>query len=188
MLFTFPSRYWSTIGHRLVFRLGRWSCPLQPGFLVSRPTQVTAPDPTSRYAYGALTRSGPAFQPGSASDSRDPTGRQTPPDDPSYPDEATAAAFCAPPVWAPPRSLAATGGITRLFPSPRGTEMFQFPRFASQWLCIHHHDDRASPRPGCPIRRPGDPRLRAAPPGFSQLATSFLACLCPGIHRAPSLA
>ena len=34
-------------------------------------------------------------------------------------------------VWALPRSLATTGGITKLFSLPRGTKMFQFPRFAS---------------------------------------------------------
>ena len=34
------------------------------------------------------------------------------------------------PVWALPRSLATTGGIIRLFSLPRGTKMFQFPRFA----------------------------------------------------------
>ncbi len=48
-------------------------------------------------------------------------------------------------------------------------------------------DDRASPRPGSPIRTPGDQRSLAAPPGFSQLATSFFAVLCLGIHLAPLL-
>ena len=33
-------------------------------------------------------------------------------------------------VWALPRSLATTGGIISLFSLPRGTKMFQFPRFA----------------------------------------------------------
>jgi hypothetical protein len=45
VLFTFPSRYSFAIGHRLVFRLGRWSCQLQPGFLVSRLTQERIPGP-----------------------------------------------------------------------------------------------------------------------------------------------
>ena len=40
MLFTFPSRYWFTIGCQVVFSLGRWSSQIQTGFLVSRPTQV----------------------------------------------------------------------------------------------------------------------------------------------------
>ena len=38
VLFTVPSQYWFTIGHRVVFRLGGWS-PLVPcGFLVSART------------------------------------------------------------------------------------------------------------------------------------------------------
>ena len=39
VLFTFPSRYWCTIGRRGVLRLGRWSSQFQTGFHVSRPTQ-----------------------------------------------------------------------------------------------------------------------------------------------------
>jgi hypothetical protein len=39
VLFTFPSRYLSTIGHQGVFRLGGWSPHLQTGFHVSRLTQ-----------------------------------------------------------------------------------------------------------------------------------------------------
>ena len=35
-------------------------------------------------------------------------------------------------VWALPRSLATTGGITDLFSLPPGTKMFQFPGFASR--------------------------------------------------------
>ena len=39
VLFTFPSRYWSTIAHQGVFSLSRWSSILPSGFLVSRRTQ-----------------------------------------------------------------------------------------------------------------------------------------------------
>ncbi len=39
MLFTFPSRYSSAIGHQVVLRLGEWSPHLQTGLHVSRPTQ-----------------------------------------------------------------------------------------------------------------------------------------------------
>src|SRR6056297_3784058 len=38
VLFTFPSRYFFTIGHQVVFSLGRWSSLLPTGFLVSRGT------------------------------------------------------------------------------------------------------------------------------------------------------
>ena len=47
MLFTFPSRYWYTIGLMGVFSLAGWSRRIRAGFLVSRVTQDTA---TSRHA------------------------------------------------------------------------------------------------------------------------------------------
>src|SRR5512138_194332 len=40
VLFTFPSRYWFTIGQRLVFSLGRWSSQIPTGFHVPRGTRV----------------------------------------------------------------------------------------------------------------------------------------------------
>ena len=42
VLFTFPSRYFSTIGHQVVFRLGGWSPRLLCGFHVSADTLDTA--------------------------------------------------------------------------------------------------------------------------------------------------
>ena len=38
VLFTFPSRYFFSIGHQVVFSLGRWSSLLPTGFLVSHGT------------------------------------------------------------------------------------------------------------------------------------------------------
>jgi hypothetical protein len=46
VLFTFPSRYWFTIGHGRVCSLGGWSPQIPTGFLVSRRTQV--PEPHAR--------------------------------------------------------------------------------------------------------------------------------------------
>ena len=43
MLFTFPSRYWSTIGLSVVFSLAGWSPLFPAGFLVSCGTQVPPP-------------------------------------------------------------------------------------------------------------------------------------------------
>jgi len=54
VLFTFPSRYLSTIGLQVVLRLGRWSSQLPPGFLVSEGTQELH-RPVSTFAYGGLT-------------------------------------------------------------------------------------------------------------------------------------
>ncbi len=38
---------------------------------------------------------------------------------------------------------------------------------------------------GFPIRISADQSLFAAPHGFSQRTTSFIACACQGIHRTP---
>ena len=51
VLFTFPSRYFSTIGHQVVFRLGGWSPLLPYGFHVS----VGTPD-TAALFFVSLTR------------------------------------------------------------------------------------------------------------------------------------
>ena len=42
VLFTFPSRYYSSIGHQVVFSLGGWAPLLPTGFLVSGRTLVPA--------------------------------------------------------------------------------------------------------------------------------------------------
>ena len=54
VLFTFPSRYLSAIGHRRVFRLGGWSPLLPTGFHVSGGTRVPGGGDRGS-AYGALT-------------------------------------------------------------------------------------------------------------------------------------
>ena len=57
VLFTFPSRYCSSIGHQVVFRVGGWSPQLPTGFHVSCGTL----DPGSSdldFAYGTITRCG----------------------------------------------------------------------------------------------------------------------------------
>jgi hypothetical protein len=69
---------------------------------------------------------------------------------------------------------------SRLLSLPPGTEMFQFPGLASLL-----REMTALRPPGYPIRRSWDHSLFAAPPGLSQLTTSFIASLCQGIHRAP---
>ena len=71
------------------------------------------------FAKGAVTRCGPTFQTVTLAHARTTARSYNP--------------GCASthPVWALPRSLATTGGIIDLFSLPRGTKMFQFPRFAS---------------------------------------------------------
>ncbi len=65
---------------------------------------------------------------------------------------------------------------------PPGTEMFQFPGFAS-WPYVFR--PRYPIGVGCPIRTPGDQSPLAAPPRFSQRATSFIASWRQGIHPMP---
>ena len=105
MLFTFPSQYWFAIGLSVVFSLSGWSPTIQPEFLVFRPTQVpTCPPPC--FAYGTLTPCGEPFQTlplhfrFACRRSYNPGTR-----------------LATPPVWALPRSLAATGGIVFTFSS-----------------------------------------------------------------------
>ena len=67
---------------------------------------------------------------------------------------------------------------------PPGTEMFQFPGFASPPYVFRWRYPKGV---GCPIQISTDQRLLAAPRGFSQRATSFIASWCQGIHRMPFL-
>ena len=84
-------------------------------------------------------------------------------------------------VWAIPRSLATTGGIILLFSSPRGTKMFQFPRFASLLMAVIPELKPV----GCPIRKSADQRSFASTRSLSQLITSFIASVSLGIRHTP---
>ena len=61
VLFTFPSRYWFTIGLRRVFSLGGWSRRIHTGFHVPRATQEHGSD-SGVFGYGTLTLCGLTFQ------------------------------------------------------------------------------------------------------------------------------
>ena len=134
VLFTFPSRYWFTIGVQVVFSLGRWSSQLPTGFLVSRCTQVPL---TVRlvFVYGAITLFGRPSQAVrlTARCPLLPLPRQLNGPTTRYVQRRQA---CIHTVWAAPRSLATTSGISDLISFPKGTEMFQFPSFATPGLCI----------------------------------------------------
>ena len=73
---------------------------------------------SSRFAYRTVTVCGPTFQ-------MVPLTRCRAMPRSYNPAEAGTSA-----VWAPPRSLATTWGITDLFSFPPGTKMFQFPGLA----------------------------------------------------------
>ena len=77
VLFTFPSRYWYTIGLPGVFSLGGWCRRIQAGFLRSRPTQ-DSPSCLLAFAYRTVTSFGRPFQICSANVSSSFEGPTTP--------------------------------------------------------------------------------------------------------------
>ena len=84
-------------------------------------------------------------------------------------------------VWAIPRSIATTKGITVVF-------------FSSAYLDVSVQRVRPrynlvtrSPVPGCPIRKSADQESFAPPRSLSQLITSFFASESQGILRTPLL-
>jgi hypothetical protein len=91
------------------------------------------------------------------------------------------------PVWAVPRSLAATDGITIVF-SSCGYLDVSVPRVRHAWLCIYHallehYLQWVSPFGNLRVKA-----CLAAHRSLSQLTTSFIASLCLGIHRTPLVA
>ena len=155
VLFTFPSRYWFTIGHKRVFSLGRWSSRFHAGFLVPRATQ----DPASVRGSFRLRDFHPLW--------------------PAFPNRSTSCSssyLCGPTT---PRSVSLPRfGLFRvrspllaeslLFSSPPGTEMVHFPGFALSVLWIQTgvirffrmgfpHSEISGSMPAC-----GSPKLFAA--------------------------
>jgi hypothetical protein len=174
VLFTFPSRYWFTIGRQVVLSLGGWSPQIPTRFLVPRGTREL-PRAISNFAYGAITLFGRPFQTVPLSDL---VSRRSP----TTPAGIASHRFGLFPFRSP------LLGESRLISIPSGTEMFQFPEFASTRLWIQrgmtgHDPSRVSPF--------GDPRIKAwlaAPRGLSQLPTSFIASWRQGIRHLPLVA
>ena len=167
VLFTFPSRYWFTIGLRRVFSLGGWSRRFHARFLVSRATQDTG-RLRQGFVYGIITLCDPTFQMVpllcqlAMSRSYNPGPAETGP------------------VWAVPVSLAATSGITIVFFSYGYLDVsvphVRLPLYMEWYNLLV---------PGCPIRISADRFVFANPRGFSQLITSFVAFQSPGIPHVP---
>ena len=174
VLFTFPSRYWSTIGRRRVFSLARWSSQIPTGFPVSRGTRDSRP-PRQPFAYRPITFYGVSFQRASTRHPRFTSGPTTP-----APSEESPGLGCFPFArrYSGNRGFFLFLRVLRWFTSPGSLP----PPMDSGT------DDRGLPRPGSPIRTPPDQSLLAASRGFSQLAASFIAFLRQGIHRPPLVA
>ena len=156
-----------------------------------RRTQVQPHRSLTSFAYGTLTPSGCPFQGHSAirQVSYSLKVSQYLPRLSSYPSSATAVTFSTLLVWAPPRSLAAT---RRIFSTPLGTEMFQFPRCPPSHLLyrsIFQCPVPVVPTDGFPHSDiQVSSRVLTTPPGFSQPATSFFGTRRLGIHPAPFFA
>jgi hypothetical protein len=116
VLFTFPSRYWFTIGRQVVLSLGGWSPQIPTGFHVPRGTRES-PKARSGFVYGAITLFGRTFQ-------TVPLPVRVPCWSPTTPEGIASRRFGLVPVRSPLLRE------SRLIYFPPGTEMFQFPGFA----------------------------------------------------------
>ncbi len=188
VLFTFPSRYLSAIGHRGVFRLNGWSRQIHTEFQGFRVTWDITPE-LLPYTYGAITLYGATFQWTSTSTVvfysaylrqqvlNDPTTPHT-----QRPPAITRMRFSLIRFRSPLLSE------SLLFSLPVGTEMFHFPTFPPHALYIQarvtgHDSSWVSPF--------GHPRITAwlpTPQGLSQAPTSFIGSRCQGIHHVPFVA
>src|SRR6476619_5189385 len=131
VLFTFPSRYWSAIGHQGVLSLGGWSPQIQTAFHGSGPTQeldrqVSALSPTGRLPSmvrgSTRLRLEPDLVTAAGPDTVQTRVLQPPPGNacPLTPGRFRLIPFRSPLLRE-----------SRLISFPRGTEMCQFPRLPS---------------------------------------------------------
>ena len=136
MLFTFPSRYSSTIGRGRYLALGS-GLPRFPPDSSCPVVLKTGATPVPGVDDGTLTLSGRPFQnhssPGTPSWQVRRVSRLSLRRLPTPPPHRPAGHSVAG-VWAAPVSFATTPGMLSF---PRGTEMFQFPRFPRAGLCVH---------------------------------------------------
>ena len=166
--FTFPSRYWFTIGLTGVFSLTGWSRQIRAEFLVFRVTQGST---TVRQAsHTGLSPSGMTFQ----------TFRS--PDFVRYRGPTTPWMRCHNHGLGSSRSLATTGESLFIF-SCRVLRCFsslsvRFLKFMKMTVLQ---------TAGCPIRIRGS-RSFAPTRSLSQLITSFIASVSLGIHHTPFFA
>ena len=86
-------------------------------------------------------------------------------------------------VWTTPRSLATTCGITLVFSSSGYLDVSVLRVASSAYGGCYRFTIT-----GCPIRTSTDQSSFAAPRSFSQLTTSFVASVSPGIHHTPLFA
>ena len=149
------------IGHRVVFSLGRWSSRIPTRFLVSRGTRGH-PRVDQDFGYGTITHYGGTFQSLLLSITNPTSGPHNP--------RSTVVDL----VWAVPRSLAATNGISIDFYSWSYLDV-SVHSVSLICLCIQHMITGHNP---CWVSPFGNLRVKAcltARRSLSQFTTSFIA-------------
>src|SRR5690348_8907295 len=185
VLFTFPSRYLSAIGHQGVFRLNGWSRQIHTEFQWFRVPWGVASESLT-YVYGGITLYAGTFQSSSTSSMifYSVLVRQNQLNGPTTLKQQRLPAITLLEFGLFRfRSPLLTESL--LFSLPVGTEMFHFPTFPPHALCVQA---RVTPHDWCGVPPFGNPRINArltAPRGLSQPPTSFIGSWCQGIHRAP---
>ena len=174
VLFTFPSRYLSAIGHQGVFRLNGWSRQIHTEFQGFRVTWDTTQQ-AHAYTYGAITLYGATFQWTSTSRilSYCFTRRQTGTNGPTTP-HAQPLPGITRMRFSLIRFRSPLLSESLLFSLPTGTEMFHFPAFPPHTLYIQA---RVTRHDSCWVPPFGHPRITArlpTPQGLSQAPTSFI--------------
>jgi hypothetical protein len=185
VLFTFPSRYSSAIGHQGVFRLTRWSWQIHGRFQESAATRDNATQARSFHLpdYHRLRCRIPTASANHGL-SHCAAGDQTSPHAPTTPHTQPLTGITR--AWfSLIRFRSPLLTESQLFSLPAGTEMFHFPAFPPHTLCIQV---RVTPHDWCRVSPFGHPGITAwltAPPGLSRPPTSFIGSWCQGIHRSP---
>ena len=187
VLFTFPSRYLSAIGHLGVLSLGGWSPQVRTAFHVCGPTQERVQE-VDDFDYGTIALFGARFHTLRLSarlGNSCQTGHGL--DNTSYnPGYATRGRLHVP-RFGLIRFRSPLLTESRLIYFPRGTEMFHFPRLPPSDLCVQsavtpHYERRVSPFGHLRITGCSAPTR-----SFSQPSTSFIGSRCQGIHHLPLL-
>ena len=136
VLFTFPSRYLSAIGHQVVFRLTRWSWQIRTGFLGPRATWDTL-QAASRIPVTGLTPSPAGLsRPFTYTHALTFAVRQNWNGWSHDPAHATPAGYHTWKRFSPIRFRSPLLTESLLFSLPVGTEMFHFPTFPPRTLCV----------------------------------------------------
>jgi hypothetical protein len=163
VLFTFPSRYWFTIGRQGVLRLGGWSPHVQTGFHVSRPT-LTADHLTATGLSPILLRF-PTHSPYVT----------------ARPGPRSLAATDGVSI-----DVLSSGYLDVSVPRVRSWKsMYSTTKYLFNPAGDRQKQSTVGYQVGFPIRKFPDQRVLSPPRNLSQSATSFIASCRLGIHQTP---